>query len=79
MSSSQTKKRAARATQDQLSRMVSYFYENPGLVEGKFMSIQGKHAAAQKWEELAQELNVMGGGNKSSEQWQVVSNELYLY
>jgi len=75
MTSPQPKKKASRATQDQLARMVAFFYENPGLAEGKFSAMQGKLAATEKWQELAQELNLMGGGNKRYEQWQVVSNE----
>ncbi|KAK0075004.1 hypothetical protein PV326_011966, partial [Microctonus aethiopoides] len=65
------KTRTARASQEQLTKMIDYFYSNKGLAEGKFHVLHGKENSQKKWAELAIELNLHQGATKTAEQWQV--------
>lgn len=60
---------------EQLSGMLDFFLENPGLAGGKFHRLHGKMEHEKKWEEMASKLNAIGGAQKSAEQWRTVSNK----
>lgn len=73
MSLMEIKKKATRASPEQLNKMLSFFYENVGLAEGKFLAQHGKARLLEKWEELTEILNAMSGGVKTLQQWQTAS------
>lgn len=62
----------SRATAEQLSRMVDFLMETPGLAQGKFQKLHGKVENDRKWAELTDLLNSLGGAVKTLEQWHTV-------
>ncbi|XP_036319664.1 uncharacterized protein LOC118734072 [Rhagoletis pomonella] len=75
-STSKAASRRSRASTEQLSGMVDFFLENPGLAAGKFQRLHGKLEHEKKWEEMATKLNAMGGAQKSADQWRTVWRDL---
>ncbi|XP_017486077.1 PREDICTED: uncharacterized protein LOC108374608 [Rhagoletis zephyria] len=75
-STSQAANKRSRASMEQLSGMLDFFWENPGLAGGKFHRLHGKMEHEKKWEEMASKLNSIGGAQKSAEQWRTVWRDL---
>ncbi|XP_036348086.1 uncharacterized protein LOC118757485 [Rhagoletis pomonella] len=75
-STSQAANKRSRASMEQLSGMLDFFLENPGLAGGKFHRLHGKMEHEKKWEEMASKLNAIGGAQKSAEQWRTVWRDL---
>ncbi|XP_065370741.1 uncharacterized protein LOC135962776 [Calliphora vicina] len=74
MASTSTKR--SRASAEQLSQMVDFMVNNPGLAGGKFKKMHGKLECDKKWAELSETLNCLGGAVKAVNQWQAVWKEL---
>ncbi|XP_037813195.1 uncharacterized protein LOC119604571 [Lucilia sericata] len=66
----------SRATAEQLSQMVDFMLENPGLAGGKFQKLHGKVECDRKWSELSGILNSLGEAVKTVEQWHTVWRDL---
>lgn len=59
--------------------MIDFFNLNKDLAEGKFNALHGKEEAQRKLAELATELNTLQGATKTVDQWQVVSEIVYVF
>ncbi|XP_017470103.1 PREDICTED: uncharacterized protein LOC108361850 isoform X2 [Rhagoletis zephyria] len=66
----------SRASPEQLTAMIDFFVENPGISSGKFQQLHGKMQSQKKWVEMAGKLNAIGGAVKSVDQWHTVWRDL---
>ncbi|XP_017476568.1 PREDICTED: uncharacterized protein LOC108366628 [Rhagoletis zephyria] len=66
----------SRTTAEQLSRMVDFLAEKPGLAGSRFQKLHGKSDCDKKWSELASMLNSLGGLVKNVDQWCTVWSDL---
>ncbi|XP_017492739.1 PREDICTED: uncharacterized protein LOC108380849 [Rhagoletis zephyria] len=66
----------SRTTAEQLSRMVDFLTETPGLAGSRFQKLHGKSDCDKKWSELASMLNSLGGSVKNVDQWRTVWRDL---
>ncbi|XP_017485482.1 PREDICTED: uncharacterized protein LOC108374036 isoform X3 [Rhagoletis zephyria] len=66
----------SRTTAEQLSRMVDFLTETPGLAGSRFQKLHGKSDCDKKWTDLASMLNSLGGSVKNIDQWRTVWRDL---
>ncbi|XP_036320591.1 uncharacterized protein LOC118735086 [Rhagoletis pomonella] len=65
-----TKRLTARVTQIQKKKqLVEHMRQNRTLACGQFSGPDSSKRNKEKWEEVAADLNAVGGANKSAEQW----------
>lgn len=57
----------------QMEKLVQFLEENPGIAKGHLRTAQARNQTKQKWEEVALELNSMGGATKDAKSWAKVS------
>lgn len=52
--------------------IISFMEENKSIATGRFIGPNGKENNKKLWQELAQQLNALGQGERSVEKWQKV-------
>lgn len=67
---------ASRPTQMQIEYLVEFLEQNPGIAKGLLRTTQAKQHNKRRWEELAAEINALGGASKNGQGWAKVSTEI---
>lgn len=61
-------------SQEQRLYLVTYMETHSLFSQREFYSDEGRAEIKQRWKKLAEELNIVGGPQKTSEQWQAVGS-----
>lgn len=65
-----------KITTDIWDYLLDFMTEHPEMATGKFAGPAGKQGMVVLWNELAEKLNALGGGTKTSTKWQKVRNKI---